>query len=670
MSVTGTGAGSLSVSGSGTAYAYPCATGAGSLSISGDATSYAYATGAGAGSLSVSGSGSATAHPAAVGDGSLSVNGTGVGAGYAAGVGSGLLSVSGSAAGGPVVTGTGDGSLSITGDGGDTPRATGAGSLSLTGNGIGMAQPAASGIWLYVHTAPPVQIYERDELRSRLRPGLPMLRVPFTVSPTAARLGQTNDSFGVTLDRPSERLRGYLAAQGPYGVRVDVMDGGEVSRSGIVASVAAGADGSIDLDCEGAGWSTDLPLRTNADLGEFRDAAVLPWRFGRAVSGRLVRLNAAGTRWLWADHASSAIRSVTADGQPYDGWQWRNAVDGTGHPYTLVETVDGFDEGAELTAIGDGSLDPQNGLPMTNPADVAYALCVYAGVTVDRGAMVAFRSECQARGLEVAGSIDGGTLQAALTSIAESIYAAFGRGMPGLMRLRPRTAAQATIPARDTPTAAGQREGIATRVRVRYALDDGKPRASLEVRAPAVEALRGAITSEAVLPWVSDARVAADVAGRLIADRARPRYTMTAARQQRRYYPGETASVTVTAIGLSGVALVTASAVDERGSVPTLELAVGDSPATEILSSAVAYSPEVYTGATVATQGTDRIIGPITDTAGRPIAGATCVLDGSVTRTTDGAGKVAFTLAQMPAGQHVIDITAPGMQPMRLTVTV
>lgn len=669
MSVTGTGAGSLSITGAGTAYAYATGEGDGRLAISGSGTAYAYATAAGAGLLSISGSGSATAHPAATGTGRLEITGAGTGAGYAAGTGDGLLSITGAATGGPVVTGAGAGTLSITGEGGDTPRGVGSGSLSLSGSGSGWAGTSASGVWLYLHTIPPAQVYQRDELRGRLAQGLPMHNVPFAVSATQASIGQRNDAFSVSLDRPSYNLRARIAAQAPYGVRVDVMDGGAISRSGIVASVAAGADGSIDLDCEGDGWAADLPLRTSADMGEFRDAEPLPWRFGRGVSGRLVRLNAAGTRWLWADHASSAIRSLTADGQPYDGWQWRNAIDSTGHAYTLVETVDGFDEGAALIAAGDGALDPQNGLLMSNPADVVYALCVYAGVTIDRGAMVPFRVECQDRGLEVAGSIDGGTLQGALAGIAESIYAAFGRGMPGLMRLRPRTAAQATIAARDTPTAAGQSEGIATRVRVRYALEDGKPRASLEVRAPAVEALRRVVTSEVTLPWVRDARVAADVAGRLIADRARPRYITTAARQQRRYYPGETADVTIAALGLSGIALVTSASIDERGSVPTLELPVGAAPAVEIAAQSVAYTPESYTGATVSTQSTDRII-QVTDSTGRPIAGARCVLDGSVTRTADGAGRVAFPVSLMPPGAHVIDVSAPGFDPFRLPVTV
>ncbi|MBF9653894.1 hypothetical protein IAI21_11090, partial [Streptococcus pseudopneumoniae] len=80
------------------------------------------------------------------------------------------------------------------------------------------------------------------------------------------------------------------------------------------------------------------------------------------------------------------------------------------------------------------------------------------------------------------------------------------------------------------------------------------------------------------------------------------------ARQQRRIVPGEVVTASVPALNLSGPALVTASAIADRGSTPTLELASGAAPAIDIVSSSVAYAPEQYTGATVTTQGNDRVI--------------------------------------------------------------
>jgi hypothetical protein len=629
-------------------------------------------------------------HAAATGTGELVAGGNADGVGVAAPTGTGTL-VGGaifSGAGFVAATGTSamvaGGIISATGN--DHPRGTGsivAGALvDAVANGGAMAAGAlvdgagtagyasdAQGVWLRIHTIPMAQIYQVDDLRGRMHSGLPMMRIPFDVSATAAALGAQNDSFSIRLERPSSRLRSILSAQAPYGVRVDVMDGGTLSRTGIVDAISADAGGDFTLDCQASGWSDDLPLRTNADLGIFRDVLPLPWRYGRYVPGKCVRLGAAGKRWLWADHASSRITSVTVDSAPYDGWAWRNDIDSDGNPITVIETVDDLDEAAELIATGDGALDVRTGALMTNPADIVGDICRRGGVTIDRGDLAAFRSECHARYLEIAGSIDSGSLQSALVGISGSIYAAFSRSLPGLMRLRPRSAPAITIRATDTPSGSASRSTIATRLRVRYAIEDGKARSSMTIRAPAVEALRGIALDEVTLPWVRDARTAADVAGRILADRARPKYTVPVDRQSRRFIPGEVVAASVPALGLSGSALVMSSSIAERGSTPVLELASGAAPTTEIIASSEAYTPAQYAGATVATQGGDRVI-VITDDNGSPLAGASCLLDGATTRFSDGAGKVAFPVSLMPPGPHTIYITASGFDPFTLPVVV
>ena len=612
------------------------------------------------------------------------------GDGVAAPTGRGALVAGALFSGAGYVATTGTGALVAGGiaaaTGNEHPRGTGAliagalfagasnGGALVAGavfSGIGTAGNAtdAQGIWLRIHTTPPAQLYQLDALRERMNPLHPRLRVPFSVSDTAAQLGTQNDSFRVRLERPSDRLRGILSAQAPYGVRVDIMDGGTLSRTGIVDGVAADAGGDFELDCQSAGWTDDLPLRTNADLGIFRDVERLPWRYGRAVPGKCIRVGATGKRWLWADHASSRIASVTVDALPYDGWQWRNETDAEGNAITVIETVDALEEGADVVAVGDGAMDALSGTLMSNPADIVGDLCRRGGIIIDRGQFSAFRVECHARQIEIAGSIESGSLQSALVSIAESIYAAFSRSLPGLMRLRPRSAPTTTIRAADTPAGSASRDNIATRLRIRYALEDGKPRASMALRAPSVEALRGIVVAEVTLPWVSDARVAADVGGRILGDRARPRYTVRAARQLRRIVPGDVVTASVPSLNLAGPALVTASAIADRGSTPVLELAAGTAPATEIMSSSIAYTPEQYTGATVTTQGNDRVI-VITDDTGAPLAGAACLLDGATTRFTDGAGRVAFPLSLMPPGPHTIYVTASGFDPFTLAVVV
>lgn len=231
------------------------------------------------------GTGASIAGTATSGTGSNAITGTGASLAGAIGSGESNLAIgSGASECGADGSGSADGGGSIAG-------------ASGSGTGTGSPVSDAAGIWLYLHTIPPAQVYDVDALRGRMNPLHPMMRVPFSVSDTAAQLGQQNDNFRVSLDRPSATLRRLLSAQAPYGVRVDVMDGGTLSRTGIVSSVDGGSDG-FDLDCESAGWTDDLPLRTNADLGIFRDVVPLPWRYGRNVAGKCVRLGSPETSYL------------------------------------------------------------------------------------------------------------------------------------------------------------------------------------------------------------------------------------------------------------------------------------------------------------------------------------------------------------------------------------
>ena len=74
------------------------------------------------------------------------------------------------------------------GSGGDIAVASGAGTLSLSGEATLTVGTAAAGVWLYLHTIPPAQVYQIDALRGRMNPALPMMRIPFAVSDTAAQI--------------------------------------------------------------------------------------------------------------------------------------------------------------------------------------------------------------------------------------------------------------------------------------------------------------------------------------------------------------------------------------------------------------------------------------------------------------------------------------------------
>lgn len=668
MSATGTGAGLLQVVGNASGAAYPAGAAAGLLEIVGDGSAQAYPSAIGAGLLEIVGDGAVSVYPAGVGDGLLQIVGEGIAYTIVTGTGDGLLRIVGAGAGGPLVTGTGAGILEVTGSGGDYPVGAGVGLLEIVGASTGYVGTAANGRWLHLHTTPPAQIYATDALRGRLNPYLPSHRIDWSATDVRAEVGRTNDSWAAELIGANPTLRNRLATQAAYGIRVDLYDGGDIARTGISYGVGYN-DRSLILDVQSDVWTRDIPMRTSADLGTFRDVETLPIRYGRNVPGKLISINQARTLWLWADHASLAIRSVTIDGQPYGAWSWRNDIDGSGHPITIVQTSEQIDDGADMVAVGDGAMDADTGALLVNPSDIARDLCRLGGLTVARSDFAGYRAECLDRNLELSGTVDGGSLQAVMTRIADSTHSAFARQLPGYLRLLPLSAPAVATISPDAVLRADQEGDIATRLRVRYGVEEKGPRRSIEVRAPAIEVRYGVKSQDVDLPMIRDDRSAVDVASRMLVDLARPAYRVQCKRQQREWLPGEVASVSVLALGISGNAMVQASQIGERSSAPTLLLHVGDEPAISLVTVAQAYSPETYTGATVTTQGANRIV-TITDDNGRPIAGARCTLDRSITRTTDNGGRVAFPIAALGPGSHVIDVVATGYQAFQLPVVI
>jgi hypothetical protein len=520
--------------------------------------------------------------------------------------------------------------------------------------------------WLRIDTTPPAQIYAHSDARAHMDLSLPTHRVSdLTVSAVQAQAGRSNTSWSAVITGASSDLLARIGAQALYGVRIRWYDGATLERDAITDGVQLRAN-AVTVTAQADIWSADLPIRSTADLREYRDTAPVPRRYGRDVPGVLLQLGPQRTRWLWADHASATIRRVTADGLPIAGWAWRNTQDATGRPITIVETTEPVEDGVELVATGDGALDPIAGTLMTNPADVVYDLAALAGLSIARGTLHAFRAACAARNLEISGSVDGGTLQAAVESIASSVHALLVRTHPDLLILQPGTAAASgSLAESDITAISGDAGDIATRLLVRYGVEETGPRRSLEVRARALELVRGVRSREVSLPWVRDSRVAADVAERMLQDLARPTYQISYAAQRRQWQPGERATITETRLGLSGTGTVESV----NGRALTVLARLGATPSVTLETLAEAYAPEAYAGATVTAQGDQRII-RITAPDGSPVVGAACTLDGAHVRTTDNAGAVSWPASLLGPGEHVIDVDSPEYEPYQLRLVL
>lgn len=182
-------------------------------------------------------------------------------------------------------------------------------------------------------------------------------------------------------------------------------------------------------------YSADLPLRSTAVWGAFRDLRLIPHRYGD-TAGELLPYDEGRLLFVWCDHASVSVRDVMIDGQSVFNWQWRNGQDSTGRSVTFVEFTSPVDEGAVATAAGQAKADTRTGALITNPADVLYdILAGIAGHDVDTGDVDLFRAECAARGLSVAGSIgDQVSTQRAAATVCASVGAVFCPTMEGIAR--------------------------------------------------------------------------------------------------------------------------------------------------------------------------------------------------------------------------------------------
>lgn len=410
-------------------------------------------------------------------------------------------------------------------------------------------------------------------------------------------------------------------------------------------------------------YSDLLPLRQSNVWGAFRESRVLPHRYGR-VRGRLIQYDDSRRRFVWADHASSAIESVDVGGQDVTGWIWSNAQDVTGHAITLVEFSAAQDEGADLFATGVGKVDVAG--PIYNPADALYdVLVTIGGKSLSRGDLALFRNEARTLGLVVGGSLEEiVSLQTAAAAICRSVGAVFSPRMDRLARVHPGgtlETARITIGNECEVSSNADDDLIVNAVVVLFDYQDGQPKQSIEMAAPDSIARYGRRERTIAAEWLVDGRVAAGVATRLLQHAARPLLAVNAT-GARLVRPGAVVSLTHGAIPAgartSALALSTAENFDTARASLSCEVPLGNVPRVVLVRQSAAIAPAQYANATVATQGSDRIV-RVQNENGEPLAGATCVLDGQTTRFSDAGGVVRFPVSLMPIGPHRIEVTDP-----------
>ncbi len=291
-------------------------------------------------------------------------------------------------------------------------------------------------------------------------------------------------------------------------------------------------------------YTEALPLRRTTVWGAFDAPAAIPHVYGFATVTPLV-YNAARTQWVLADHAIALVQTVRVDGQVVGNWQHRNMLDNTGHPVALLEFTEA-PASAPLVTLR-GKISAATGALLVEPAAVvADVISVIAGNPLDPGALAQFAAD--STGIELSGSVSGGTLQEVLRDICASIGAIHSPLHPDVCQIHPGGAWSGTThtvdgrdPAVRVSALTTADETLYTRLRLEFDFAEGAARQHLELaESDAVAQIERTIS----LPWVQSVRVAQIIGARLLSYATRPRWVYSVSGLPGRVRPGDTLDIT------------------------------------------------------------------------------------------------------------------------------
>ena len=487
-----------------------------------------------------------------------------------------------------------------------------------------------------------------------------------------------------SLDAELENTDGYLTrlwgTHPPVRRRASVADAatGAPLFDGIVTAVQAG--GAMRLTLE-AGLdrplSDNLPLRTSAVWGGWRDVRVLPWAWGSVTLAPIQYSNDQRV-YLLADHPIAGVDEVQRDDVPTLAYDWRNGVDSTGRAVAFLELAQPLAEGERLAVTLRGRMHPSTGVLLQTPAEILYDLLAHlAKASVQWPDLDGYRTETAHLRLGGVLADNTITIRAAVDQLMQSAGGAWAAAMPGIAITWP-PAADAAAPALRVDQlcaqglqAATAAQGIYTVIRVLYDYDHAaaRYRRAIQLRAPDAVREFGELELEWPAPWLRSPRHAEQLGQRMLAWLARPRWRVTW--QQPAAADVATGAWVELAHPLSPLQgrhrLVGADLDLAAASVAcAVEAPVGDAPAVETMRLSSAFDPVIQPGVTVDVAGSE-IIFTARDEQGRPLAGARITLNGGAQRVADSAGRVSFPVVR---GRHVLLIEADGYPASEVVVVV
>lgn len=416
--------------------------------------------------------------------------------------------------------------------------------------------------------------------------------------------------------------------------------------------------------------SDSLPLRRSTDLPGFRVDAVLPWAYGR-VTLAPVPLDDSGLEWLLADHPIVALHRVTAGGEAVTGWQLVQRVDATGAAIATLRLTQAPKAGATLAAEITGRRHPTTGAALEHPADIAADVLRQCGWQVPVDAFRGLRDDYP--GLALGLVLDSPVrLREAVAAIVEPLGAIWTANPLAARRAGARTpVGTLDAMAADEIRARSDHGSLATVARVTFAHDwaSGQPRQALTLSAPDAIKLYGRIEAELAMPAVRTARDALAIGTAILADRARPQWSITAqaASSALSAEVADTLTLAHPWVPEGAAVVIALERNTEQGTRSyTLAMPAGAAPRVVLDRRSQAIDPAApEPGSILYRDGTATFT--ISDDTGNPLANAAVTLDGADTRNTDRTGRVQFKTER---GPHTLTVFLAGYAPFELDVVV
>lgn len=537
--------------------------------------------------------------------------------------------------------------------------------------------------WLRIESDPPVALYrERAALEhvtcdvrhaaliSLGTLSRPLSRPNFSAAQTA--------SLEVRADNADGALTAEFGTAPPIRAAVSVYDDAALVFTGVVTAMEMGPIVTLSLESGlRQPLSDPLPLRSSSVWGEYAEPVALPHGYGR-ITVAPVQYSQDRRRWMLLDHPIQGVDAVTRDDVATSAWAWSNTLDAAGHALAILDLAEPLADGERLAVTLRGKMHATSGRLLTRPDEIIWdVLANVCGMPIALSDLDGFRVETEQ--IELAGVLDDATrtARAQIDIILASVGAAWSGAMPGLAIAWPPAGLtsdpDATVGALDAVglVARAERDDMATVLRVLHDYDWAaqKHRQALQIEAPEAIERYGRIEREIDAGWLHSARLANQLAERLLGWMARPVWTISWGGDiAAPLNPGDWVALSHPSSPVSGAHRLIRSDLDmDRGRVAmAIQSPVGPAPTLSAARLSAAFSPYIQAGAAVIYQDGLATF-TVLDDLGHPLAGATVTLDGGARRITDGAGRAQFKAAR---GAHVLLVEAEGYNGMRIEVAL